>query len=710
LAELDTFFNPRSIAMIGASENPGTIAGRPVRILQQHGFGGKIYPVNPRYRELRGLPCYSSIAEVPTPVDLAMVAVPARLVPDILEQCAAAGVRNAMVFSSGFGEVGADGRELETRIKAIAGPGRMRVCGPNCEGFFNVSAHVPAGFSPTIDPDRAYRGTRVGPIAIAAQSGGLAFALYNRGLQLGLGFSSIISTGNEVDLDWLDYVEYMVDDPNTQIVLGFIESLRNARRLPEVARKAAELGKPIVLAKVGRSEAGRRAAASHTGSLVGSDETYSAAFNQLGIIRVDDVDELLDLATFLSIGRLPTGRRLAVLTASGGAGAWLADAFESRGLELPPIEEAIQTSIRSFIPGFGSTANPIDVTAQVTVDGGIERALALLTTSERVDTVATILTLASDHVFRKFLPELRQAVASTDKTLLYYSYTRPLPEVVEILRELGIPCYETPGRAAQALAWACWYRDFLDRRAQTALFAAGTEIGPTLPPPAGPLNEAEARAYLAAAELPAPAEGLAHSAAEAVALFGSLDGPVALKVASPDLLHKTDVGGIRLGLADPDAVRTAYDDIVAAVTAARPDARLDGVIVQRLAPSDGVELILGARLDPDFGPLVLLGLGGTYVEVLSDVATRLAPVSEFEAHAMIDELRGAALLRGARGRPPADLDALAAAVARFGRFAARLPRGVATVEVNPLLALPVGQGVLMLDAAVELDQHVGGSA
>jgi acyl-CoA synthetase (NDP forming) len=721
VTDLQAFFNPRSIAIIGASKDTMAISGRPLRILQQLGYRGVVYPVNPKYEELLGVPVYPRIGAVPGPVDLALVAVPARAVPAVLEECAAAGVRHAMVFSSGFAEArGDEGQALQAEIRRVVERSSLRVCGPNCEGYFNATVGVPAGFSPAIDPERGYSGTRAGSVGIVAQSGGLGFALFNRGLELGLGFSIVISTGNEVDLEALDFFEYLVEDPSTKVMLGFVESFKRPRRLIEVARRAAEAEKPLVIAKIGRSEVGRRAAISHTGSLVGSDESYDAALRQLGVIRVDDVDELLDAASFLSSRRLPAGRRVAVLTASGGSGAWLAESFAVQGLELPEPEPAVQEQIAAFVPTYGSTSNPVDITAQAIGHGGLERALGLLTRSERFDSVAVVTTLAADNFFRQFLPDLRQVIADTDRAVLYYSYTTPKPAAAETLRELGVPCYTTPGRAARALAWACWYRDFLARRGDVGVWGRGPlPPGRVRVPPSpagrgggnspsspwwgragGRGSSFDPDAFLEACAIPRPAAALAHSVDEAVAFFRKVEGPAALKIQSPDLPHKSDVGGVRLGLASEAAVRSEYAELLATVQRARPEARLDGVLVQAMV-SDGVETILGARVDPDLGPFVLVGLGGVFVEVLRDVALRLAPVSTGEAKAMVESLRGAPLLRGARGAPTADEAALVEAIVRFSRAAAALPADVATVEINPLLVRPAGQGVAAVDVRVE---------
>jgi acyl-CoA synthetase (NDP forming) len=525
--------------------------------------------------------------------------------------------------------------------------------------------------------------------------------LLNHAEDRGLAVGSVISTGNEVDLGWCDYADYLLDQPSTRVILGFVESLRQPERLIAVAQKAAHLRKPIILAKMGRTDAGRRAAASHTASLVGSDAAYSAAFRQLGILRVDDVDEMLDLAAYFCIGRLPAGRNLAVLTASGGAGAWLADACAVRGLDLPPPDKAEQAAIRSFIPAYGSVGNPVDITAQAVLEGGFEHALGILAHSSAFDTIVAVATLVREERFFQTLADLRTAIEGSQSAVVYYSYTRASPKVVAALAELDIPCFSTPGRTARAVGAAADYAEFVSRLDQVAVFGAESAERQQWPTPVGRLSECGARAYLAPLGIPSPADRLARTADEAVAAFEALGSqPVALKIQSANIAHKTDVGGVRLGARTAHDVRTGFVDVGGRLT--QRSARLEGVLVQRMAP-DGVDVFVAARREPLVGPLVVVGIGGVDVEVTADVAMRLAPVSLAEAHDMLDELRGRAVLDGARGRPPADLQALAAAVVRMSELAAALPPGVASIELNPLRVLAVGAGVLMLDAAIEME-------
>jgi acetate---CoA ligase (ADP-forming) len=463
---LRAYFEPHSIALIGASADPLSISARPLRMLVQHGYPGRLYPINPKYSELQAMRVFPSIGAVPEPVDLALVAVPAPAVVPVLKECAAAGVRFAVVLSSGFAEAGPDGRRLQAEIADVVARTGLRVNGPNAEGLYYPAARLCATFSPALDPEHGFptpaaTPAEAGPIGVVSQSGGLGFAILNHGRELGLKFGAVVSTGNEVDLGWLDYAGYLLEQPEIRVILGFVEGFRRADRLDSVADKAAQLRKPIIVAKIGRSQAAADAAASHTGSDVGNDQQYTAAFRRLGIIRVDDVDEMLDLAAYFTIGRLPVGRRLGVLTTSGGAGAWLVDACATRGFVIPPPDAHEQAEIKSFIPSYGCTRNPVDITAQAVFGGGFERALGILLRAPNFDVVAGVGSMVREDRFLSSLPELRAAVAGVDKAVTFYSYTRPSQAVIAALADLGIPCYTTPVRAARALAAAAGYAEFI---------------------------------------------------------------------------------------------------------------------------------------------------------------------------------------------------------------------------------------------------------
>jgi acyl-CoA synthetase (NDP forming) len=449
--DLRPLLSPESIAIIGASEDPTRLSGRPLQILQQHHFPGPIYPVNPRHQSVGGLPAYPSIAAVPGPVDLAAIIVKAALVPQMLGACADAGVRAATVFSSGFAEEGSGGRRAEGEIAAIARSSGMRVLGPNAEGFFNLPGGIPVTFSPTVDYERGLTRLVPGNVAVVSQSGGLGFALFNWGQAVGLGSSYVISTGNEADLGALEIAAYLLEDDATDVVALLVEGFRDSEELTPVARRASELGKKLVVAKLGRSAPGSQAAIAHTAHEAGDDREYRQAFASLGMVRVDDQEDLLDACFALSRRRVAAGPRVGILTTSGGAGVWVADACDAAGLEVPELDAALQAQLRPHMPSYGSPRNPVDVTAEVVNRAGVVPPLELLVSSPQIDAIVLISSLAGPHMLRREEAEIRRLLASAPKPIVVYSYTHPGEASVEALAELGVAWYPSPARAARAV-------------------------------------------------------------------------------------------------------------------------------------------------------------------------------------------------------------------------------------------------------------------
>lgn len=451
-ADLAPLLAPRSIAIIGASSNPARLGGRPLQILLQHKYPGPIYPVNPGHGTVGGLPAYRSIMAVPGPVDVAAVIVPAPQVLEILRECSVAGVRTAVVFSSGFAEGGKEGRLAEEQIAAIARNSGMRVLGPNGEGFFNLTDRIPLTFSPTVDYERGLSNLLPGNVAVVSQSGGLGFALFNGGQAVGLGFSHVVSTGNEADLGALEVTASLLEDPATRVVGLLIEGFRDDEDLGPVAERAHELNKVLVVAKIGRSVAGIEAAVAHTAHRAGDDEEYQRAFTRYGVVRVYDQEDLLDACFALSGPHRPSGRNVGILTTSGGAGVWMADACDSAGLEVPELHAPLQAELRSLMPSYGSARNPVDVTAEVVNRAGVARPLEVLLASSQTDMVVWIASLAAPHVLEREHDDIRRVVESSTKPILVYSYTTPGPASIAALAELGLPWYPSPGRTASAAA------------------------------------------------------------------------------------------------------------------------------------------------------------------------------------------------------------------------------------------------------------------
>lgn len=709
---LTHFFDPRSIAMIGASDDPTTLRGRIVEFLLQRKYAGKLYLVNSNRGSIRGHAAVASIRDVPGPIDLVLVAVRADLTESVLRDCAEAGARFAVCFSSGFAEEGEHGVRMQERLSALARESGLRICGPNTAGFFNVRSMIPATFTRSVDARRPAADLgrlESGPVGIVAQSGGLAFAQQHRcAAQHGLGFSQIVSTGNEADLESLDFVESMLEDPETRVVLLLIESLKRPARLERVARRAAELGKPIVVAKFGRTSAGSRAVISHAARLSGSDSGYEAAFRRYGLIRVDDEEDMVDLAAAFSRCPLPKGKRVGIVTTSGGAGVWMADTCELAGLSVPMLDDAARQALAAYVPSFGSTNNPVDITAQASLNpvkrgsgavGPLIGTLSTLDESDAVDAIILVANLSDGAVLERERDGLAALVPCLRKPLLLYTHALPSPESLELLWELGLSCFGSTRRTARALRGLLDYATF--QRSRRA--AHSTPLVPvsrtTATPKLSGLTEYGAKAVLREYGIHTPREGLARNAEEAVAIGTELGGLVALKIQSPDIAHKTEIGGVLLNLGDPAAVRSAYAELIERARCRAPQARIDGVLVQEMS-EEGTEMALGVVRDPDFGPLLMVGLGGIHIEVLNDVAVDLLPVNRATALRMLKRLRGAAILDGVRGKPPRDLDALAELMERVSAMVACLGDRVAEVDLNPIVVYEKGRGLAIVDAMI----------
>ncbi|HEX6840633.1 MAG TPA: acetate--CoA ligase family protein, partial [Stellaceae bacterium] len=697
-ASLDRFLAPAAIAIIGASPDSARIRGRLLHLLHENGYSGKLYPVNPSYREIDGVPCFPSLGAIGQPIDLALIAIPAETVLPALAECAAAGVGHAVIISSGFAEQGGAQTGLQQEIAALARRTGLRVCGPNAEGFHNDVAHVAATFSPAVEvkPGEARLEASPRRVGVVAQSGGMGFALYNRGRAVGLAFSSIVSTGNEADLTASEFFAHLAHDPATSVILLFLESVRDPEVFLAAAAAAAERGKPVVAVKIGRSAAGERAARSHTASMAGWNAAYDAVFVQHGIIRADDPDEAVAIAAAFATAPAAQGPRVAVVTASGGAGAWAADMLAAAGLALPELSPELQQAIQAFIPAYGSARNPVDITAQAVLTGGLLRATEMLSQSAEVDAVLIVVSLASEKRMAIDVAALKALVARQAKPILFYSYTLPSSLARKALAEAGLTIHTDLGAVAQAMA-AMARRGSYVRPRPVARPLATAPLRAALERFQGALSEYDAKELLARAGIATPPHRLVTEAGGLDAAAAALGFPLALKVQSPDIPHKTEVGGVRLGIADPAALRQGYDAMLAELRRRRPEARLQGVLLQPMAPP-GIEVIVGTIRDPGFGPLVMIGAGGVLTELFKDVVYRPAPVDADGARDMLADLRIARLLGGFRGAPAADIAALAALVAQLSQFAAAHRDLVQEVELNPVIVHRAGAGCTIVDA------------
>jgi acetyltransferase len=682
---LAAFFEARAVAVVGASDDPSKVGGSVLANLRAGGFAGRLVPVNASRATVQGMAAVPSVLEAGA-VDVAVVAVPAPAVLPVLRQCAAVGVRGAVVLSAGFREAGDTGVAREAELRAWLATAPLRVIGPNCLGWIRPSARLNLTFAPGMP--------RAGALGFFSHSGALCTAILDWSREHAVGFSLFASLGNQADVNETDVLDALAADAETRVVLGYMEGVADGAAFYRALRAAARR-KPCVLLKAGRSSEGARAVGSHTGALAGSDRAFDAAVRQAGAVRVDTLEELFDVGRALVAGRRPTGRRVVLVTNGGGLGILATDAARAAGLEIARLSDAARGRLAAVLPAHAALANPVDLVGDATPS----RYAAALHALEGEDASLVVMLApqaATDAagIARSVLAGVRGRPTAVLGVLAGGARVRP---GVQVLEEGGVPCYVFPERAVQTLARMATLAERAARPETPAVRLEAARVAAPLAALAGvaQLSLLEAAPLLEAAGIATVPAAAAKTPDEAAAVAATLGFPVALKILSPQISHKTDVGGVVLGLDTAERVRAAAAAMLARVGAARPDARLEGFVVQRMAAGEASELLLGMVRDPQFGPLVVVGFGGIYVEVLDDTAARLAPLDRAEARRMLDELRMAPALRGARNRPAVDLDALADAVCRFAALAEAAPE-LAELEINPLLAGP--DGVRALDA------------
>jgi acetate---CoA ligase (ADP-forming) len=711
--DLSPLMNPRSVAIVGASRrgvsalNREPRGNRVIRNLKSFGYPGEIIAVNPKYSEVMDCPCFPDIGAIPKPVDCVVLAVPGRHVPDLLDSAADAGVRAAVVFSAGFAEIGAEGRARQDRLENLSRERGFLICGPNCYGVLNVygkttlfASTIPAGFLS-------------GPVALVSQSGGLSTTIANAlMLNRRVGLSYIVSCGNQAGATVEEYFNYFVEDDNTRVIAGFVEGFKRPQNLLEVARKAAARQKPLIILKGGRSEVSQRAAATHSGSLAGAAEVIDAAFRQHGIVSVRSLNELMDSISVFScenfVTRYRGGRRVGVLSGSGGECTLVSDAAAGVGIEIPELAEETKSQLREAVADFGNMNNPLDGTGAMYDDERIfPRLLQALIDDRNID-VVTINLEANDprpkelKSGNRFASAIENAAAASRKPIACFSSIvgGPVdPEILLPLRAAGVPLMEGAECAMTTIRNLADYFGF--QRNDRADAAIETTTPTSKKPPSGIMPAEAAFRLFEEFGIPVAPMRLTRSAEEAVSAAERMGLPVALKVQSADIPHKSDVGAVALLLDNPGAVREAHARILREAARRAPGARIDGVIVQRMA-GEGVEMILGVKRDPLFGAVVLCGFGGTLVEVLKDVAVGIPPLSRDQARDMVLRLRGVAILGGVRGKPPADTDALCEAMVGVSRLASSLGERLAGLDINPLVVLPKGHGVVAVDALIQI--------
>ncbi len=704
-AQLRRLVEPKVVAVVGASAKAGSFGRRTLDNLGR--YSGRTYAVNVRHQgDLGGVPCFPTVRDLPETPDCAILAVGADLIPQVLEECAERGVGGAIVYASGFAELGtAEGLAAQDRIAAIGRAGGMPIVGPNSIGLVNTRLGAGMLFIPSFAQMKLIDG----PVSIVSQGGGFGYALM-QGMERGLGIGHFLSPGNSADVDICDFIAYLAEDPQVRAIACMFEGVRDGERFLQAAELARDRGKPLVVYKVGSSETARQAALSHTGTLVGSKAAFTAAFERADVIAIDHMDGLLDTANFLARAGAPrAGKGVGVMATSGGAAVSMADKAEQHGVRLPVLADDTSERLHAIIPGFGSIANPADLTAEVLkTKESFVGCLEAFAQDPSFDALVVPFVLAGPESTRPRAPLLCEVARRTGLPIAGVWLTEwlsgPGSEVLD--GDSHASLFRSADHCFEAIAhWMRWHERTKRRAARAPTVrlsepAAASRARALLrerPPGAPGLDEVRSKRILSGYGLRVPEERLAATAEQAVQAAEAIGFPVALKIVSPDIAHKTEAGGVALHLADAQAVRAAFDRVMAHAGRHRPGARLDGVVVQQMV-GRGVEMVLGARIDPHFGPLLLVGFGGVLVELLRDTVVRLAPVQAAEARQMLKSLEGFRLLQGYRGGAKADLDALAQAIARFSEFVADNAALLREVDVNPLVV--DGSSCICVDALI----------
>lgn len=704
---LEPLFNPKSVAVLGASTNPYKIGNIQLKSLIDGGFAGAIYPINPKASEIEGLACYSSIDAVPGEVDLAIFCVGAEQIQDSLKECAKKNVRAAIIFASGYSEIGEEGVKLQQDLADIAEKNGIRIIGPNCVGLVNTTNGMIGTFSPAILAVPLHEEKAVGYVS---QSGAFGVLTYMAAAQRGLSFNYFASVGNEMETEFSDVVEYMIHDPKTKVVTGYLEGAKNTKKLRRLAIEALNRKKPIVLMKTGRSSAGSRAAASHTGSLAGSDLIYDAFFRQSGIVRVDDYEDIITFSKLFLSNKLPKGKNTVLITSSGGRGINEADRCEGLGLSIIPLCEETQKEIKKHIPSFGSASNPIDLTAAASVTNPelfVSPLRALVADPDVHNIILTEFPL-SWGADNPHLQEFIEICKNSDKFVFVTTFPlegMSVPKGKEELEKNGIPVIPGDLNPIKGLAKLVEYSERYRKHQQITAqedtspkkkIHLSLQTGPTL-------SESQATEILDLYEIPTTRRTIATTVDEALQFANSIGYPVVLKVDSVDIPHKTEADAIRLNVQNEHEVMKAFTEIYQNARNYNSNAQINGISVQEMLP-EGTEVIIGATKDPNFGPVVMFGLGGIFVEVFKDISFRVAPLTRADAVEMIEEVKGKALLKGARGKAYADIEAIIEVLLKVSKLVTDNEDIIEELDINPLIVYE--NGVKAADAMIVVSSDV----
>ncbi len=700
---LEEFFTPKSVAVVGASTSPEKLGYAVLENLVNGGYVkvGKIYPINPKADQILGQKAYPSVLDVPGEIDLAVIVIPYTYVPDVLKDCGKKNIAGVIVISAGFREAGMEGLERELELVEIANEYKFRLIGPNCLGVIDTFTPINASFSAGTPPQ--------GPMAFMSQSGALGTAILDWAQAGRLGLAKFVSLGNKADVSEIDLLKAWADDEDTNVILMYSEGLPNGQEFIKVAREVTKT-KPVVAIKSGVTESGSRAVSSHTGSLAGSEQAYQAAFQQAGVLRANDMASMFDMALALGYQPLLKNDRIAIVTNAGGPGILATDALERSGMNLARLKVETIQDLEQYLPDAASAANPVDVLGDARGDR-YRFALESVSKDPNVDGILVVLTpqaMTEIEDTARAVGELSQEI---DKPILAcFMGEAKVESGIKVLREYDVPNFSFPERASLAFQAMSQYRKIkerkdpvyesfeVDNQAVKEVLERAKKDGRYA------IGDSEAWNILTAYGLSIPKSVLAKTPQEAIEIAAEIGYPVVLKIASPDILHKTDVGGVKVGLETPDQLRDAFDLMIYRTERFLPDAHIWGCQVQEMAPPGGLEVLIGMNRDPQFGPLVTFGLGGIYVEVLKDVTFRVAPFTRLDAEAMLDEIRSKALLEGVRGKPPVDKEAIIDTLLRMGQLVQEFPE-IAEFDINPLIVYPRDQGAIAIDMRLVLSSE-----
>jgi len=706
-SNLEPLFRPKSIAIIGATEDPKRVAGLPLKYAIDHGYKGKLFPVNPNRDTVLGLKCYPSVLDIPEEVDAAVIVVPAGVVPDMIEQCAKKGVKAVVIGVSGFAEFDEEGRKRQDRIVEIARQSGMRICGPNTNGLLNVHEGISLGYS------FAQEVAIPGGLGYVTQSGALLSATVPRFARRNVGMSYFVGAGNQADLEVFDFVRYLIDDPKTKAIAVYVEGFNDPRKFPEVAELALEKGKPIAMLKVGRSELAVKAAKSHTGSLVGSDAVVDAICKQKGIARVDDFDELIAVSSVFLKCKLPKGNRVGVISSSGGAIGMIADRTMDVDLRFVDVSDKTKKEASKVLPWYGEFKNPFDIAgagSRATQDIDLARAAVnFVLNDENIDILLAVITPMDRRGTQNYLQAIVEASKTSEKPVILFSPMASLREEEdEIFARGDIPMLTDSAECAKALDALIKFSRALERRRESKE-ASGPSVSINVKDIEKGLqklgrkilSENESKELLSQYGILSTEEALAGTSEEAVKIAAKIGYPVVLKVDSPDIPHKTEAGVIKIGISNKSELIDAYNGIMGNAKKYAPEAKIRGVLVQEMV-SNAREVIVGLSYDPQFGPVIMFGLGGIFVEVFKDVSLRTAPLTRADAEDMIKEVKGYETLKEFRGKPEADVEGIVDVLIKVSRLATDLGDVLSEIDINPLMVLDKGKGVKAADALVVL--------